>query len=82
MNKQKYQLGILPKQSRIGKQDGAIDGFIVPMETIPLAEEAVIQFFALTNQPFELIEYKGFKNLYRSIGTTCLIESAGTLKLR
>jgi hypothetical protein len=82
MNKQKHQLGVLPKQSRIGKQDGAINGFMVPVETIPSAEEAVIQFFALTNQPFELIEHKGFKNLYRSVGTTCPIESAGTLKLR
>jgi hypothetical protein len=56
-----------------------MDKFAVAVELILSAEEAVLQFFAITNQPFKLIEHKAFLNLYRSVGTTCLIQSAGTL---
>jgi hypothetical protein len=59
-----------------------MDKFAVAVEPIPSAEKAVLQFFAITNQPFELIEHKAFLNLYRSVGTTCSIQSAGTLHNR
>jgi hypothetical protein len=49
---------------------------------IPSREEAVLQIFALTNQPFELLEHKSFKTLYRSVGKTCPIESANVLYIR
>jgi hypothetical protein len=82
MNKQKHQLGILPKQKGGKRQEGAMNKFIQPIEAIPTAEEAVLQVFALTNQSFELVEHQGFKNLYRSVGTTCPINSANVLYIR
>lgn len=56
-----------------------MDRFTVVVDPILGAEEAVLQFFALTNQPFHIIEHQSFKNLYRSVGTTCCIRSADTL---
>ena len=82
MTKQKHQLGIQPEHTSKSMRAGALSKYVVPVEAIPTAEEAVLQFFALTNQPFEMIESKGFKNLYRSVGTTCPIESANTLNSR
>jgi hypothetical protein len=42
-----------------------MEQFVTQVEPIPSAEEAIVQFFALTNQPFEMIEHKSFQNLYR-----------------
>jgi hypothetical protein len=82
MNRQKHQLGVLPKYKDSKTQEGAMNKFVKAVDPIPTAEEAVLQFFAFTNQPFELIEHKGFKNLYRSVGATCPIESADVLSVR
>jgi hypothetical protein len=81
MNKQKHLLGVLLTQKKSDIHQGAMNKFVRAISPIPSAEEAVLQFFALTNQPFELIEHKSFKNLYRSISTTCPIKSANTLCL-
>lgn len=82
INKQKHLLGVFPKQKKGDIRQGAMNKFVRAVSPIPSAEEAVLQFFALTNQPFELVEHKSFKNLYRSVGTTCLIESANVLYIR
>jgi hypothetical protein len=44
MTKQKHQLGIPPKQKNKAAQNGALDQFVQPVEPIPSAEEAVLQF--------------------------------------
>jgi hypothetical protein len=82
MNRQKHQLGVLPKYKDSKTQEGAMNKFVKAVDPIPTAKEAVLQFFAFTNQPFELIEHKGFKNLYRSVGATCPIESTDVLSVR
>jgi hypothetical protein len=78
INKQKHQLRVQPTRKDSVKL-GAIDKFAVVVDPILSAEEAVLQFFAITNQLFELVKHKAFLNLYRSISTTCPIKSAKTL---
>jgi hypothetical protein len=80
MTQQKHLLGVLPKRDGKTIQKGALDQFVIHVDPILGAEEAVLQFFALTNQPFEMIESKAFQNIYRSIGTTCPIASANVLR--
>lgn len=81
MDKQKHHLRVQPT-GKDGVKLRAMDKFAVAIDLIPSAEEAVLQFFAMTNQPFELVEHKAFLNLYRSISTTCPIKSASTLRNR
>jgi hypothetical protein len=59
-----------------------MDRFAGVINRIPSAEEALLQFVATCNQPFEIVERKAFQNIYRSVGTTCPIQSAGTLHNR
>lgn len=42
MTKQKYQLGIQPTNTSKGRQEGALSKFIVLVEPILSAEEAVL----------------------------------------
>jgi hypothetical protein len=70
---------VLLKQKKDVVCKRAIIKFVKAIEPILCVEKAVLQFFALTNQLFNLIEHKSFKNLYRFVSTTCLIESANTL---
>jgi hypothetical protein len=77
MDKRKHQLGEKPLLK--GAKKGAMDAFTVAVDPIPSAEDAILQFFAVTCQPFDLIEHKTFLNLFRSNGTTCPIQSADTL---
>jgi hypothetical protein len=79
IDKQKHHLRVQPTH-KDGVKLGAIDKFAVAIDPILSAEEAVLQFFAITNQPFELVEHKAFFNLYRSISTTCPIQSASILR--
>lgn len=77
MDKEKHNLGIKPKRRR---GDGSMmENFLTVVEPILSAEEALLQFFTITNQPFDLIEHKAFKNLYQSIGTTTPISNPNTL---
>jgi hypothetical protein len=79
MTAQKHKLGVPPTHKSGRVQIGAMAKFAVPVEPILSPEEAVLQFVALSNQPFTIVEGKGFKNLFRSNGTSCTIESAETL---
>jgi hypothetical protein len=79
INAQKHALGIPAKKNGVAIQPRAMDQYVVQQDPIPSAEEALLQFFALTNQPFEMIEHKSFQNIYKSVGTTCPIQSAGVL---
>lgn len=80
MTKKKHQLGEKPIVK--GSQKGAIDAFAVIVDPIPNTEEAILQFFAVTCQLFDLIKHKTFLNLFRSIGTVSLIQTARTLHNR
>ena len=79
MNSQKHKLGIQPTLKGSVLRAGAMDQFVTHVEPIPSAEEAVLQFFALTNQSFEIIQHKSFQNLYRSVDTTYSISSTDIL---
>jgi hypothetical protein len=82
LNKQKHKLGVLPKVKGRTIRLGAMDQFVVTTEPIPTSEEALLQCFAVTNQPFELVEHKTFQNLYRSTGVVCPIRNAKTFHQR
>jgi hypothetical protein len=82
MTKEKHLLKQPPKAKKNLPVQGGMDQFVRAVSPIPSPEEASLKFFAMTNQPFELVEHKSFKNIYRSIGLICLIGSAGTLAQR
>jgi hypothetical protein len=82
LTEEKHELGLPPIHKSKTSQKGAMKTFLVPVEAIPSAEEAVLQFIAMSNQPFTIVESKAFKNLYRSVGTIAPIESAGTARNR
>lgn len=53
--------------------------FVCAISPIPSSKEAVLRFFAMTNQSYDLLEHKAFKDLYRSIGTICPFASSMAL---
>ena len=81
-DKRKHLLGELPKKSQYVTKSGVMNKFTVAVKPIPSPEEAILRFFSITNQAFEVINHETFQDLYRSIGTTCPIASADTLKTR
>ncbi len=47
MDKKKHRLGQKPIHKNENHVAGSMDNFVVPVEAIPRAEEAVLRFFAL-----------------------------------
>jgi hypothetical protein len=58
LTKPKDQLGILP--TYITKNRSQMDQYLLLKEVVLSLEEALIQFFVVTNQPFTLVENKAF----------------------
>jgi hypothetical protein len=82
MDARKHALGIPAKKNGVAVQPGAMNQYVVQQDPTPSAQEALLQFFALTNQPFEMIEHKSFQNIFKSVGATCPIQSANVLRNR
>jgi len=81
INETKHKLGVEPivKKGQ-GGNNKPITTFMQPIERVPGAEEAILQFIAVTDQPFEVVEHKTFENLYKSVGTVPLILNADIAK--
>jgi hypothetical protein len=79
MDEQKHKLGVLLKQRKGQRGFQSIAGYMRPVDLVLSAEEAILQFVTVINQSFEIIEYKTFENLYKSVGTVPSISSAGIL---